>query len=84
MKIVSYKFLGNGKYKVVIDNENYVIYEDVILKYKLLTKNEITSDELSKYLKDNIYYEAYYKAMNYIKMKLRTEKEIIDLSLIHI
>ena len=78
MKIVSYKFLGNGKYKVVLDNENYVIYEDVILKYKLLTKNEITSDELSKYLKDNIYYEAYYKAMNYIKMKLRTEKEIID------
>ena len=48
------------------------------MKYKLLTKNEITSDELSKYLKDNIYYEAYYKAMNYIKMKLRTEKEIID------
>lgn len=78
MKIISYKFLGNGKYKVVIDNENYVIYEDVILKYKLLTKKEITKNELSKYLKDNIYYEAYYKAMNYLKIKLRTEKEIAD------
>ena len=76
MKIFNYSFLGNGKYNVLIDGENYIIFEDVILKYKLLSKKEITSNELSDYLKDNIYYEAYYKAMDYIKKRLRTEKEI--------
>ena len=45
---------------------------------KTITSSSRVFNELSKYLKDNIYYEAYYKAMNYIKMKLRTEKEIID------
>lgn len=76
MKIKNYKFLGNGKYKVIIENEEYIIYEDIILKHKLLTKEIITREELSKCLEENIYYEGYYKATNYIKTKLRTEKEI--------
>ena len=76
MKIKRYKFLGNGRYKVKIGETDYIIYEDIIIKHKILTKEEITQKELDKYLKDNVIYEAYYKALEYIKIKLRTEKEI--------
>lgn len=76
MKIKCYKFLGNGRYKVKIEETDYIIYEDIIIKHKILTKEEITQKELDKYLKDNVFYECYYKALEYIKIKLRTEKEI--------
>ena len=76
MKIKRYKFLGNGRYKVKIGETDYIIYEDIIIKHKILTKEEITQKELDKYLKDNVIYESYYKALEYIKIKLRTEKEI--------
>lgn len=78
MKVQSYKFFGNGRYKVKIEDIEYIIYEDIILKYKILAKEEITKKELEKYLKDNIFYEAYYKAMKYIEIKLRTERELAN------
>lgn len=76
MKINRYKYLGNGKYKIKIEDSEYIIYEDIILKYRILTKEEITKEELEKYIKDNTFYDAYYKAAKYIKVKLRSEKEI--------
>lgn len=77
MKINKYKYLGNGKYKVEIENRNYILYEDIILKNNILAKEEVLAEDLSKYLKNNNYYEAYYKSLEYINKKLRTEKEII-------
>ncbi len=76
MKIEKYKYLGNGRYKVFIDKNDYIIFEDIILKYKILGKDNITKEELSKYLKENTFYEGYYKATSYINIKLRTKKEI--------
>lgn len=76
MKIEKYKHLGNGKYKVTIDNTDYIIYEDIILKYSLLGKDKITKEELDLCLKDNEFYEAYYKAISYIKTRLRAKLEI--------
>ena len=76
MKIEKYKYLGNGKYKINIDNNEYIIYEDIILKYSILGKEFITKKELDSYLKDNEFYEAYYKSLSYIKTRLRSEKEI--------
>lgn len=76
MKIEKYKFLSNGRYEVIIDNEKYIIYEDIILKNNLLSKKEITKDYLDKILLNNSFYEAYYKAVSYINIKLRTKKEI--------
>lgn len=78
MNITRYKFLGNGRYEVVIDNDRYIIYEDIILKYNVLGKGSISVLELNTYLKDNIFYEAYYKAVKYINVKLRTSREIFD------
>ena len=76
MKIEKYKYLGNGKYKVIIDNENYIIYEDIILKYNILGKDNINQKDLDLYLKDNEFFEAYYKAVSYINIKLRCTSEI--------
>lgn len=76
MKIEKYKYLGNGKYKIFIENDSYIIYEDIILKYAILNKSEITRSELNIFLSDNKFYEAYYKTVNYIKLRLRSEREI--------
>ena len=75
MKIQRYKYLGNSKYKVIINNVEYILYEDIILKYDLLTKN-INEKDLINFLNKNKKYEAYYTALKYIKTKLRTKKEI--------
>lgn len=75
MKIQGYKYLGNSKYKVIINNEEYTLYEDIILKYDLLIK-DVNEKDLAKFLEENRRYEAYYIALKYIKTKLRTRKEI--------
>ena len=75
MKIQGYKYLGNSKYKVIINNEEYTLYEDIILKYDLLIK-DVNEKDLAKFLEENKRYEAYYIALKYIKTKLRTRKEI--------
>ncbi len=76
MKIEKYKYLGNGKYRITIDNDIYMLYEDTILKYSIITKNEIGKKDLEMYLKENKLHEAYYKSVDYINRRLRTKKEI--------
>lgn len=76
MKIEKYKHLGNGKYKVFIDGDSHIIYEDIILKYSILGKSEISKDDLDIYLKDNKFYDAYYRSVSYINKKLRSKLEI--------
>lgn len=76
MKIKKYKYLGNGKYRLTIDDDIYILYEDTILKYSIITKNEISKKDLETYLKENQLHEAYYKSVEYINRKLRTKKEI--------
>ena len=42
MKILRYEKHGKNKYKVFLENYDYLIlYEDIILKYELLLKCEI-------------------------------------------
>ena len=41
MKIEKYKYLGNGRYKIFTDDGEYIIYEDIIVKYSILSKNSI-------------------------------------------
>lgn len=76
MKIEKYKHIGNGKYKIIIDGEEHIIYEDIILKYSILGKDEIGKDDLALYLKDNKFYDAYYRSVSYINKKLRSKLEI--------
>ena len=78
MRINKFKKLGRNKYKVMFDNEELVLYEDIILKHNLLTKKEINIDELEEIVNDNRDYDAYNLALNYIEIRLRSRKEIYE------
>ena len=75
MKIIRYKKFGKNKYKVYLENEDYIIlYEDIILKYNLLLTKEI--DDLSLIEEENNKYGLYDKVLNYISKRLKSESEI--------
>lgn len=76
MKIIKYKKLPGNKYKITLDNNDIILYEDIIIKNMILLKKDIKEDELKKYLDENIFYEGYYKALNYIKFRMRSTSEI--------
>lgn len=78
MKIEKIKKIGK-KYKIFLsDGSEIKTYDDVILKYGLLYNKNINSELLNKINNDNNYYEIYYKTVNYITKRLRSEKEIDD------
>lgn len=77
MKIVKYKKRSNGLYTLYLDDCNtYDMYEEIILKYELLLKKNISNDELLKIQSDNKNYESYYEALKTLKKSLKTKKEI--------
>ena len=76
MEIRKFKKVGKNKYKILFDTEELTLYEDIILKYELLIKKEISLDDLDKIIKDNNDYDAYNMALNYIEVKMRNRKEL--------
>ena len=77
MKINKIKKVGN-KYKIVLEDASEIItYDDIIINYNLLYNKNIDVETLNKINNDNNYYEIYYKVINYISKKLRSEKEIV-------
>lgn len=77
MKIEKYKYLGNNKYKIYIEEQEIIIYEDIIIKNNILSKKSISKEELENYLKQNLELENYYKTLKYISIRLRGKNEII-------
>lgn len=76
MNIEKIKKVGK-KYKILLENGVEIkTYDDVIINYGLLYKKGIDNDLLNKITIDNNYYDIYYKTVNYITKKLRSEKEI--------
>lgn len=76
MKIEKIKKVGN-KYKIIFDDETTLkTYDDVIIENGLLYNQNIESDVLNKLNIDTSYYDIYYKTVNYITRKLRSEKEV--------
>ena len=78
MQINKFKKIGNNKYKIIFDNTELVLYEDIILKYNLLIKKEVNEKLIDEIINENNYYSAYDKSLSYIESKLRTKKEIIE------
>ena len=76
MEIRKFKKVGKNKYKILFDTEELTLYDDIILKYELLIKKEISLDDLDKIIKDNNDYDAYNMALNYIEVKMRNRKEL--------
>lgn len=68
--------LKDNKYKIYIDGEAIVVYDNVILENDLLYKKSINDNIFKKILNDNAYYEVYNKTVKYILKKRRSKKEI--------
>ena len=78
MEIQKYKKDKANKYKVLIDDEEYTLYDDVIVKYNLISKKEIDRKFLDEVLSYNDQLVSYYEAIKYINKRLRCEKEIVE------
>jgi regulatory protein len=59
-----------------IDGTTIKLYDDVIVKYNLLTHKTITKEEFNEITKFNDSLDAYYISINYINKKLRSALEI--------
>lgn len=76
MKIQKYIKDKQNKYKVVIDDEEYTLYDDVIIKYNLLLTSELSRKQFDEILDYNDELKSYYDSIKYINRRLRSEKEI--------
>lgn len=77
MHIDKYTKLKNGQYKLSFDNNtNCLLHEDLILKYNLLIDKEVSIEKLEELQKENQSYIAYGLAIDFLKVKMRSKKEI--------
>ncbi len=76
MKVLKLKKYSNYYIVTLSNNTSLNVYEDTILQYNLLPNKEIDNKLLKEISLFNQKYEVYYKALKYLKFKLRTEKEI--------
>lgn len=77
MNIERYKKGSGGKYKILLDDGNVlVLYEEVILKYNLLLKKEISAENLVEINRFNQECEVYYVALNNINKRFKSTYEL--------
>lgn len=78
MKIKSYKKLKNNSYKVTFQDstEELVLYDEVILKYNLLLKKEISREDLKEIQTVNDCFACVHQALKYLTYKSRSKKEV--------
>jgi len=79
MKIIKYAKKTKDKYQLFLDNGEVLdTYEDVILKNNLLYNKDLNNDSYENITKDNELQKNYNACLNYIKVRLRSKKEIED------
>lgn len=77
MKVIKITKLKNSKYKLYLENGDYLtIYDDVILNNNILFSKEIDDELLIKIKDENIYYELLNDSIKYISKRLRSELEL--------
>lgn len=77
MKILKFKKTTKDRYKVYLDNGDIIsLYENVIINNNLLITKEIDDDKLKNLIKENDDEYAYNMAINYISIRMRSEREI--------
>lgn len=75
MNIRKIEKLKNNKYKIVLDDDFIITYDNVILIYNLLYKKNIDKDLYDKIVLSTKYFDAYNKLVKYIMKKRRSKKE---------
>lgn len=83
MKILKYKKMTNGRYKLEFDNlQELQLYEETILKYELLLKKEIDPSLLMEIHEYDKEWDIYYVALKALKTRFRSVKDLREF-LIH-
>ena len=68
--------LKNNRYKLFIDDEVIITYDNVILENNLLFKKNIDKKEYNKILQDTEFYKVYNLILNSVLKKRKTESEV--------
>ena len=77
MEITKFKKLSSGRYKVTLDNnDSFIVYEDLILKYNLLITKSIDEDLIAKIEEENMSYSAYYYAINSLNSRFKSKYDM--------
>ena len=77
MRILKYKKISSGKYQITLDdNRELKLYEDVILKYELLLKKDISDDMLPEIEAYNNEWDVYYVALKALKSRFKSSWEL--------
>lgn len=77
LKVNKYKKISGGKYIVYFDNDRELqLYEDVILKFNLLIKREVSDNELQLINDESSLYDVYYVALKSIKTRVKSIYEL--------
>ena len=66
MKIIKYKKLKDNRYSISFDDGSIIkIYDDLIVKYNLLCKKNVSLEEVEELVNENDKLDSYYKAIKY-------------------
>lgn len=77
MEIIKFKKVSNNKYKIYFaDGSEVLLFEDVIIKNNLLYKKNLDNKEVEKLINQNNEFEAYYSAIKYINIRMRSKMEL--------
>ncbi len=77
MKIDRFKKMANNKYRIYLEDGNYIdTYDEVIIKNNLLYKKELDEHLSSQIIDDNKYYNLYNKCVKILSSKLKSTYEI--------
>ena len=79
MQILKWKKKKKNIYTAFFsDHQEISIFEDLVLKYDLLLKKNISDKEVEMIKKENSLLEGYYESLKYLTRKMRSRKEIGD------
>lgn len=79
MKIKKIEKKKNGKYEIILENNEKVkTYDEVILNNNILFHKELDDDTRVKIDGESYYYDVYNKIIKMISVRLRCEEEIKD------
>ncbi len=77
MKIDKYEKIGKDKYRLYLSNGEVIdTYDNVILDNELLLKSELDNSLYNRIINETNFYDKYNIALNYIRVRLRSTKEI--------
>lgn len=76
MLITKIEKIKNNKYKLIIDDEKIITFDNVILDNNLLYKKVIDKNLYNKIIEYTNFYNVYNLVVKYILKKRRSEKEI--------